>query len=243
MVSRVYAIAASVVADAIRRKVVYVVLLFAGVMTAAIPLLPSYGVGVVTGVYREVALTLSYAAGIAVVLALCANRIPGEVERRTVYNVLARSVRRWEYLIGTWVGVFVTMFGVMAAFGVVLFVLGWMIYGQPMWQLWQGVFAIWLEVGVLGAFAVAVSSVSGPVIVATASLVFIIIAHVRAGLLSPDQLAWKLYPSLDTFNIINPVAHGTGVGLAYLATMVAVFAAWAIALLLLGALGFERRDL
>lgn len=243
MVSRVYAIAASVVADAIRRKVIYVVLLFAGVMTASIPLLPSYGVGVEMGVYREVALTLCYVAGMAVILALCANRIPGEVERRTVYNVLARSVRRWEYVIGTWVGVFVTMFGVFAAFGIVLFGLGWVTYGEPMWQLWQGVFAIWLEVGVVGAFAIAVSSVSGPVVVATASLVFVMIAHMRAGLLKADQLAWKLYPSLDTFNIINPVAHGTGVGLPYLLTMAVVFVAWVVALILLGALGFERRDL
>jgi len=243
MGARVYAVAASVVADALRRKVVYVVLLFAGVMTAAIPLLPSYGVGVVTGVYREVSLALAYAAGIAVVLALSANRIPGEVERRTVYNVLARSVRRWEYVLGTWLGIALTMLGVFAAFGVVLFALGLVIYGEPMWLLWQGILAIWLEAAVIAAFAVAVSSVSGPVVVATASLVFLMIAHARAGLFGPQDLGWKLYPSLDTFNIISPVAHGSGVSAVYLLTMVAVGAAWVAALLLLGSLGFERRDL
>ncbi len=243
MPRRIYAIAASVVADALRRKVVYVVLLFAAVMAAAIPLLPSYGVGVAMGVYREVALTLCYVAGMAVVLALSANRVPGEVERRTVYNVLSRSVRRWEYLIGCWLGVLVTMFGVLAAFGLIVFGLGWVNYGQPMWTLWQGVFAIWLEVGVISAFAIAVSSITGPVVVATASIVFWMIAHARAGLLSADQFAWKLYPSLDTFNIINPVAHGTGVGAAYLATMLVVFGAWVAGLLLAGCVAFDRRDL
>lgn len=241
--SNIRAIASSVVADAIRRKVVYVVLLFAGIMVAAIPMLPSYGVGVVEGVYREVALTLTFVAGMTVALALSANRIPGEVERRTVYNVLSRSVHRWEYVAGTWVGVTVVLMCVFVAFGVILTGLGLAIYGQPMWQLWEGMLAIWLESSVVAAFAIAVSCVSGPVVVATASIVFAIIAHARSGLFTEDQLAWRLYPSLDTFNIINPVAHGGGVGAGYIAVMLAVFCAWVAAFMLLAMVVFERRDL
>ena len=240
---RVYAIASSVVADALRRKIIYVTILFAAVMVAAIPALPSYGVGVVEGVYREVALTLCYVAGMVVMLALSANRIPGEVERRTIYNVLSRSVRRWEYILGTWLGISVTMLGVFMIFGAIIFGLGWIVYLGPMWVLWQGVFAVWLETCVVAAFAIAISSRGGPVVVAVASLVFMFVTHARAGLLSSDQLAWKLYPSLDTFNIINPVAHGTGVDVSYILTMVFVFVAWTGLLLLLGAFRFEGRDL
>ncbi len=184
MIRRVYAIAASVVADALRRKVVYVVLLFGAVMAAAIPMLPSYGVGVVQGVYREVALSLTYIAGMAVVLALSANRIPGEVEHRTIYNVLSRSVRRWEYVLGTWLGIVATIGGVLAAFGVVVFAFGLFVYHVPMWQLWQGIVAVWLEASVIAAFCMAISAVSGPVVVATAALAFLFIAHVRSGILS-----------------------------------------------------------
>ena len=97
----VWAIAGSVVADALRRKVVYIVLAFAAFMAVSIPRLPSYGVGVDEAVFREVALALMYAAAVVVVLSLSANRIPGEVERRTVYNVLSKRVHRWEYLAGT----------------------------------------------------------------------------------------------------------------------------------------------
>ena len=47
---RTWAIATAVVADAARRKLVYVVVLFAVLMAAAIPMLPSYGQGVVEAV-------------------------------------------------------------------------------------------------------------------------------------------------------------------------------------------------
>ena len=113
-----------------------------------------------------------------------------------------------------------------------------------MWQLWQGGLAIWLETGVLTAFAVAVSAVSGAVVVTVATLTFAFIGHSRQPFLVqvPAFPSW-LYPSLDTFNVINPVAHGAGIGLVYVGLMALVFAGWVAALLALGSLGFARRDL
>lgn len=240
----VAAIAGSIVADALRRKVVYVVLLFGAVMAVAIPQLPSYGVGVVSAVYREVALALTYVAALVVVLSLSANRVPGEVERRTVYNVLSKSVRRWEYVVGTWLGIAVVMAGVIAGFAVISQLVGVVVYDEVMWRLWEGALAIWLETSVIAAFAVAVSAASGPVVVAVASLVFVFAAHARAGLFAdPTALAARLYPSMDAFNVIAPVAHGDGVSAAYVGLMLLVFAAWSAALLVVGSLVFGRRDL
>ncbi len=104
----------SVVADAIRRKVVWVVLVFAVFLGLSIPALPSYGVGVAASVFREVAIALTYIAAIVVALALSATRIPVEVERRTVFNVISRDVRRWQYVAGSWLGMFVVLGGVIA---------------------------------------------------------------------------------------------------------------------------------
>jgi len=243
MLRRISAVAAAVFFDALRRRVVWVVLLFAVILAVAIPALPSYGMGVVEAVYREVALALSYVALVAITLALAVNRVPGEVERRTVYNVLSRGVRRWEYLVGTWLGILVTVGVVALAFATVAVGVGWLNYGTPMLVLFQGVFAIWLEAGVLAAFCMAVASVSGPVLVTVASLAFLFVAHARTGLLAPGTIAWKLYPSLDTFNIIAPVAHGSGVTPVYLGIALAVFLGWSGALMLAASAAFSRRDL
>jgi Cu-processing system permease protein len=242
--NRVAAVARAVVSDAIRRRIVWVVVLFSLVLAAMIPMLPSYGVGVADAVYREIALAMTYVAAMVVTLVLSVARIPVEVERRTLYSVLARDVRRWEYVLGTWLGITLTLAAVTAAFGGIIFAVGWAVYGAPMWMLWQGVLAIWMEAGIIAALCVAVSTITLPVVVAVAALAFLFIAHVRADLLGgPENPLWYAYPSLDAFNIIAPVSHGSGVSPLYLATMALAFAGWVGALVFLGALGFSRRDL
>ncbi|MDP2182424.1 MAG: hypothetical protein Q8K99_07630 [Actinomycetota bacterium] len=243
MIARIWALCTSVLMDAVRRKVVWIVVFFGAVMALAIPALPSYGVGVVEAVYREVALTLTYIATLVVTLALAANRIPAETERRTVYNVLSRDVRRWEYVVGTWAGVFLTVGAIVLAFTVIIIGVGWGVYGVPMWVLAEGTLAIWLEAGAVAAFAVAVSALAGPVIVSVSALTFLFIAHTRGYLLAPQDALYAVYPSLDPFNVINPVAHGSGVSGTYVGSMLLVFLAWVGILLLVGVTAFGRRDL
>jgi Cu-processing system permease protein len=245
MIDRLAAIAGAVFMDAVRRKVVYVVLFFGLVLALMIPTLPSYGLGVVAGVYREVALALTFAAGLVLMLALAANRVPAEIERRTLYNVLAKPVRRLEYLVGTWLGVMAVMAAVIAGFTVMEQIVGLVRYQDPMWRLWQGTFAIWLELGVVCALTIALSARTGPIVVVVTALTFLFAGHSRDSVLGVDAspALRVLYPSLDTFNVINPVAHGSGIGIEYLGGMLLAFAGWVGVLLLLGVLAFEGRDL
>ncbi len=245
MMSRIWPIALSVVTDSLRRKVVYVVLVFAAILAMAIPALPSYGLGIEDAVYREVALALSFVTALVLALSLAANRVPSEVDRRTVYNVLAKGVSRAEYLVGSWLGVFLVTGGAVAAFTVVQQVIAVTRYGDPMWQLWQGALAIWLEMGVLCAFAVAISSVVGPVVVVTAAMAVLFAGHSRSTLVGGEgALALRpFYPSLDTFNIVNPVAHGSGVPALYVLSMLVVFAGFVSVALAVAVLLFGRRDL
>jgi ABC-type transport system involved in multi-copper enzyme maturation permease subunit len=101
MIRRILAIAGAVFLDAVKRRIVYLIGFFGVVMALAIPALPSYNVGVQASVYREIALALTFVAALALTMTLSANRIPGEIERRTVYGVLSKAVGRWEYVVGT----------------------------------------------------------------------------------------------------------------------------------------------
>ncbi|MDZ4655525.1 MAG: hypothetical protein U1F44_06585 [Coriobacteriia bacterium] len=243
--SRMMSIARAVVTDSIRRRVPYVIVLFAGVLAAAIPSLPDYGVGVEAEVYREVALALMYVTAIVLALALAANRLPAEFERRTVYSVLAKQVARWEYVLGTWVGLTAVMLGTIAAFTVVIQVVAVLSYGDPMWVLWLGALSILLETGVIVAIAVAISTLMGPVVVVVATLAILFIGHSKSTLvggLGAAELGY-FYPSLDAFNIMLPVAYGDGVSLLAVASMFAVFVGFTGLALLAAVLLIGRRDL
>lgn len=242
--SRVLTIARAVFLDSIRRRVLLVVLMFAAIMVALIPALPDYGFGVAEAVYGEIALAVTYATALVVVVVLAVTRVPSEVEHRTVYSVLARPVARWEYLLGTWLGTFAMAGVLIAAFTVVDQVVALITYGQPMWLLWLGAVAIWLEMGVVAAFAHAVSTIVSPVTTVVAASAFVFLGHSRATLLGQEgALSLRaFYPSLDAFNIVAPVTHGTGVPAAYVLSMVVVFAGFVGLLLTLGSVMFGRRD-
>jgi ABC-type transport system involved in multi-copper enzyme maturation permease subunit len=242
---KVLAICSAVVADAVRRKVVWVVLVFAAILAVAVPALPSYGVGVVSAVYREVSIALMWTAALVVGLALATTRIPVEVERRTVFNVISRDVRRWQYVVGSWLGMVAVLGAVLAMFAIATIGIGAFEYGQVMWRLFEGAFGVWLEVGVIMAFAVALSCQFGAITSVVAALAFTFIGHSVSSLLNlPDgfKVPWY-WPTLDMFNVIAPVAHGSGYNAVYAFSMVAAFLAWSAILLLLGSLLFGRRDL
>lgn len=239
-----YAIAQAVVADAIRRKVVWVVLIFAALLAFAVPSLPSYGQGVVSSVFREVTIALMYVTSLVVAVAFGTTRIPAEVERRTVFTVLSKDVRRWHYVAGTWAGMFVVTGVVLLAFTVVALATGLVVYKEFMPVLLLGALAVWFEMGVIMALAVLVSSWYNPITAVVAALAFLFIGHTIPGLVAPPgtDAPWWL-PSLQIFDVVNPVAHGSGYGLLYGVSMFAAFVAW-VALLLVGASAlFARRDL
>lgn len=244
--SKVLAIANAVVRDALRRKVTWVVIVFGGLLAVAIPSLPSYGVGVVGGVFREVALALTYVAALVVVLALSVTRIPSEVERRTVFNILSRDVSRWQYLLGTWMGIQAVMAGVIAAFYAVAVGVGWLTYGAPSLLLAEGSLAIWCEMAVISAFCLLLTARWGAVTASVAALAFVFIGHSVSGLFTGGSETalppWWL-PSLDVFNIINPVAYGNGVSLGYVASMLLAFVAASLLLLIAASAAFQTRDL
>jgi ABC-type transport system involved in multi-copper enzyme maturation permease subunit len=244
MIRRLLVIAGSVAGDALRRRLVYVVIFFAFVLSAAIPYLPTFGIGVVEGVYREIALAVMYMAALVVNVSLVATRVPSDIERRTAYAVLTKPVSRAEYLLGTWIGVFVTLLWVIAAFVVVTQVAGLISYGEANWRLWQGAFGIWAEMGALAAFGLLLSARTGTVPISLAMLAFVFVGHSRGSLLSPDDgILYSLYPSLDAFNVINQVAHGSGIGLGYAGGMLATLVGYVGLFLLLSALAFNGRDL
>ncbi|HSK46552.1 MAG TPA: hypothetical protein VLA05_00935 [Coriobacteriia bacterium] len=233
----------AVIADAVRRRVIWVVLVFAALLALAVPSLPSYGDAVVSSVYREVTQSLMFVAALVVGLTLSATRVPNEVERRTVFSILARDVRRWQYVTATWVGIFAVTGVVLAAFAVISVVAGYFLYQEVMLVLFVGALAVWLEAGVVMALTVLLSTRFSPVTSIVGALAFLFVGHTWAGLLIPDASAQWWVPSLEVFNVISAVAHGSGVSFAYTVSMLVAFFAWAALLLLGAAVSFGGRDL
>lgn len=120
----VMAIAKTTVGEAIRRRVLLIILMIGVLLLSIIPAL-----GVLSA-RSEMSTTIStmYAvlrgtsALIAIILTI--YMIPNEIERRTIYTILSKPVQRWQFLVGKYLGAvfsLLLMIFLMSAVMIILF--------------------------------------------------------------------------------------------------------------------------
>lgn len=239
--------------EALRREI-YLITVFLGFLLFMLPAVVNvFGLGASERVVKDVALTLMglYANALAVFLGSVA--VPGEIERRTAFPVLARPLPRRVFLWGKWLGLmaFIT---VSLAFlsGVVLGSTATFIHhAEP--RLLEGAGCYLLEAAVLSAACVffstfyspALSAVLGVFIYIVGGLSPMFISVFLHGSIQADVARYlkACLPDFQVFHIKDAIVHDDAVPTGYLASVLAYASAWVLLLQLLAEWAFTRRDL
>lgn len=249
-------IAASVVKDAARRKLFYIVFLFGIAVVAMSPLLPTFELGARAQFLRDVSLSLTSLFGVVLAVVLSVNQVPGEVSNRTIYNILSKPVDRLEYLVGKYLGILVSI-------AIILFIMGLevliLIYARlkvftP--SIWQGVFAVFLECALISAFCLFLSTFATVPINVFATILFYFVTHIKTGFLHEALVegvkgftrvfTWAFYyliPNLENFNLSQQVGYGSGVNLTYMLRVTGYALLFVLVFMICGHLVFRRKDL
>ncbi len=113
----------TVIFEILRRRDLYVLLILALLFTAGIIVMNIVGIeNAATATFLlNLGMTLASAFAHILVILASTRQIPDDVENRTIYPILAKPIRRVEYLAGKWAALWLC--GVMAY--AVLFLLGW----------------------------------------------------------------------------------------------------------------------
>ena len=88
--------------EALRRKDIYVVLILTVLMTAGAWMFGFFGVRGLEVFIRDVTFSAIGIFSTVLTVMLAARQIPEEVQRRTIYPLLARPISRWQLLFGKW---------------------------------------------------------------------------------------------------------------------------------------------
>jgi ABC-type transport system involved in multi-copper enzyme maturation permease subunit len=105
MIGRIWHVAKTVLIEAVRRKEIYVVVLVACALIAAVMALDFFDLEGLTKFYREFALKVMSGATAVTVVVLACRQLPREFESRTIYPLLARPIGRTSFLLGKLLGV------------------------------------------------------------------------------------------------------------------------------------------
>lgn len=197
----IFSIATTTLNEAIRRRVLLIILFIGALLISVVPALG------VLSVRSEMSTTIStmYAvlrftsALIAVVLTI--YMIPNEIERRTIYTILCKPVQRWQFLLGKYLGA-VFALGLMLLLMSCLMLIMFFIFKQPDMAKMREVaiqpIFYFMEMSLLAAVAIFFSTFTPPLVNFFLSIGFWGIGSV----LNP------LYASIKSNSGTNPVMKG-----------------------------------
>ncbi len=257
MSARITAIAFNTFREAVRDRVLYNLIVFALLMVGSAVLFGQISVGIERIVLINLGLTAISIFGVVIAILIGIGLVSKEIDKRTLYTVLARPVRRWEFLLGKFFGLAGTL-GVNAALMAIGFFAA-LLYVAHQFQhsdasLLVAIYFILLQFLIVTALALLFSSFSSPLLSAVFTFALFVIGSFSEDLRAfsamakglPKTLATAmayLVPNFSALNIISPVAHGESVPGRLIAYNTIYALCYTAAVLAASALVFERRNL
>jgi ABC-type transport system involved in multi-copper enzyme maturation permease subunit len=260
-------VALAVFRESVRDRVFYNLVLFAVLLIGASILIGQLTAGQDVKIIKDLGLAATSLFGLFIAIFVGINLVSKEVDRRSVYPLFAKPIRRSEFIAGKYAGLLLTLLAnvlvMTTALYVVLFFLSRGVPDdiQRAWDapaldpaLLKAIALIYVNLAVVTAVALFFSSYSSPVLSAVFTLGVYVVGQFNADLKNFDRIvdspaaiaiaraAYYVLPDFAKFDVKLAVVHGIAVPGAYVAST-AAYAALYIAALLFGAmLIFSRRD-
>jgi ABC-type transport system involved in multi-copper enzyme maturation permease subunit len=254
MMRIIAAIAANTVRDAIRNRVLYILVFFALVMIGTSVVLATLSYVERERILQDVGFSAIRFFGAAIAIFMGVGLIHREVERRTIYTILSKPVTRAQFLAGKYLGLVATLW-LQLAIMVAAFVLVSLAAGAPLGvghAVALGLVA--LELAVVVAFATLFSSFTTPFLAACYSVGLYLVGHLTRDLRGLGAAAdsetvrsvtvWihRVFPDLSALNRGVEAVHGLPIPTAEVGFAVVMGVAWCLGFLLVAVVVFERRD-
>jgi ABC-type transport system involved in multi-copper enzyme maturation permease subunit len=255
--SRILHIATNTFREAVRDRVLYNLIAFALLLSGAAVLVGQISIDIERLVVINLGLAAVSLFGVVIAIFIGIGLVSKEIDKRTLYTVLSRPVRRWEFIAGKFFGlagtlVVNTFFMAIGVFGALLYV-SHRLQSADGWVL-VALYFIVLEFVIVTALALFFSSFSSPLLSAIFAFSLFVIGSFAEDLRGFARISHGIthwfttiaayaVPNLSALNVVSQVAHGEAVGSQLIVYNTAYAVVYSVAILSGAVLIFERRDL
>ena len=244
--------------EAVRDRVLYSLIFFALLMIGAAILVGQISIGIERMVIINLGLSTISLIGLTMAIFIGVGLISKEMEKRTLYSLLAKPIRRWEFIAGKYAGLLLTLTVntgfMMIGLGAALFYVGRPFVRGDLTIL-VAIYFILLELALVTSLALFFSCFSSPML----STLFTLGIYVT-GVFAKDirdfgdltrnvvlewlaRMLYYLVPNFHNFNAIAAAAHGERIAFSLVGLNTVYTAAYAALLLLAASATFSGRDL
>ena len=255
--ARVRAIALNTFRESIRDRVLYNLILFVLILVGASVFVSDLSVNIESEFTAALGLSAMLVFGAFIAIFIGVGLVYKEIDKRTIYNLLSKPVHRYEFIVGKYLGLCVTLLVnsavmLLATELAILYVNGGFVRLQV--GVLAAAYLVYLELALLIAVALMFSSFSTPLLSALFSFAVYIIGNFSRDLLQMAAISdsvvaqavlkviYYLVPHLSNFSFITEASHGKIVP-ARMALAATVYAVVYIGILLSAAvLIFQKRN-
>jgi len=256
MLHRILLITTNTFREAVRNKVFYTLIFFALLLAAFSVTLSTMIIGSYTRIIVDMGLAIIEIIGTMIAIFVGITLVYKEIEKRTIYPILARPIHRFEFVMGKFLGLSLTLllevaFMAMVIMGIVVFNDG---AAEVVWIL-KGVSMIGVQLMLMVAVAVMFSAISTPILSGMFTIGFYLIGTTSAYLpyLVDDKTSASMRrlidvvgfiaPNFDIFNYKGVIIHHVALGLESYLYSLLYGCSYIGIILTIAIMGFRSRDL
>ena len=219
--NRIFSIARNTFREAVRDRVLYNLVLFVLLVIACAVLLGDLTNGQEARTIINIGLNAMLLFGAFISIFVGVGLVSKEIEKRTVYGIFSKPIRRCEFIIGKYLGLCMTLLVNVVVMGVgVSLALVYVGAANRALSIWGGIYLIFLELTVITAVAILFSSFSTPALSALLTFFIFVIGHLSASLRDLGQglqsrsaeyfleAIYRVLPNLSNFSFRTEAANG-----------------------------------
>jgi ABC-type transport system involved in multi-copper enzyme maturation permease subunit len=256
--THVGAVALNTFREAVRDRVLYNLVFFALLMIGAAILVGQISIGIEQIVIVSLGLSAISFIGLLMAVFIGVGLVSKEMDKRTIYALLAKPVRRWEFLVGKFAGLIFTLVVNTAAMSAGLFLaLAYVKHGLQSADagVLVAVYFILLKLAIVVALALLFScSTTSLLAILYCAGLYIAGSFVQQmrtlrtdsmGNATATFMRWLSYllPNFENFSVTGPVAHGVAIPGALILQNTLYAAIYCTVILAVAAAVFSRRNL
>jgi len=254
MTARVLGIARNTFKEGVRDRLFFAIGIFAVVVLGSSLLIGPLSLGEQVRITQDVGLAAISIMSFMIAILVGTSIVHREVDKRTIYTVISKPVERWQFIVGKFLGLAATVSLLVCGMTVLLVLINLGVAGNLDPQILVAVFLTWMELLLLTALSVLMSTLASPILGAIFSLLLYVIGHASAdikelavkfgsgAIRAAADIVYYAVPNLEYLNVRSKVTHGVDIDLAYVAFASSYALLYSLSFLIIAVLVFERKE-
>ena len=264
--NKVIVIALNTFKEARRDRILYSLFFFALLIIASSLVFSSISAEQYNKIVKDFGLTAISIFGVLISIFLGTGLVYKEIEKKTVYNIFSKPVERFQFILGKYLGLAITLFVITLSMGLILFLvvlyvelpnsdfIKYYYKGHYFKEFFLAIYFEYLEFLIIIGIAMVLSSFTTPILSIILTFLIFVVGRFSADirLFAEEvknpvvnyfaEILYRVIPNLEKFNIRSEAVYGGNISLNLVMYTTAYAIIYATILILLTILIFQKKE-